>query len=71
MSALLREMSGHKPQAELDPARSADLRSGRRWRFFIGQPHAGWRSAGMYSILGSCRRQGLNLHKYLADVLGR
>lgn len=42
----------------------------RRW-LFIGHPNAGWRSAVIYSILGSCRRRGLNPHEYLTDVLGR
>jgi transposase len=42
----------------------------RRW-LFIGHPDAGWRSAVIYSILGSCRRRRLNPHEYLTDVLGR
>ena len=42
----------------------------RRW-LFIGHPDAGWRSAVIYSILGSCRRRGLNPHEYLTDVLAR
>jgi transposase len=42
----------------------------KRW-LFIGHPDAGWRSAVIYSILGSCRRRGLNPHEYLTDVLGR
>jgi hypothetical protein len=42
----------------------------RRW-LFIGHPGAGWRSAVIYSILGSCRRRGLNPHEYLTDVLAR
>ena len=42
----------------------------KRW-LFIGHPDAGWRSAVIYSILGSCRRRGLNPQKYLTDVLGR
>lgn len=42
----------------------------KRW-LFIGHPDAGWRSAVIYSILGSCRRRGLNPHEYLTDVLRR
>lgn len=42
----------------------------KRW-LFIGHPDAGWRSAVIYSILGSCRRRGLNPHEYLTDVLAR
>lgn len=42
----------------------------KRW-LFIGHPRAGWRSAVIYSILGSCRRRGLNPQEYLTDVLGR
>lgn len=42
----------------------------KRW-LFIGHPDGGWRSAVIYSILGSCRRRGLNPHEYLTDVLAR
>jgi transposase len=42
----------------------------RRW-LFIGHPEAGWRSAVIYSMIGSCRRRGLNPQEYLTDVLGR
>ena len=42
----------------------------KRW-LFIGHPSAGWRSAVMYSVLGSCRRRGLNPYEYLTDVLAR
>jgi transposase len=38
---------------------------------FIGHPDAGWRSAISYSILGSCRRHGINPASYLSDVLKR
>jgi hypothetical protein len=34
-------------------------------------PEAGWRSAVIYSLMGSCRRLGLNPQEYLTDVLGR
>ncbi len=27
---------------------------------FIGHPEAGWRSAVIYPVLGSCRRHGIN-----------
>jgi hypothetical protein len=42
----------------------------KRW-LFLGHPDAGWRSAVIYSIIGSCRRRGLNPQDYLTDVLGR
>jgi transposase len=42
----------------------------KRW-LFIGHPDAGWRSAVIYSILGSCRRRNLNPQEYLTDVLAR
>ena len=42
----------------------------KRW-LFIGHPHAGWRSAVIYSLIVSCRRRGINPATYLADVLGR
>jgi transposase len=42
----------------------------KRW-LFIGHPDAGWRSAVIYSILGSCRRRRLNPQEYLTNVLGR
>jgi hypothetical protein len=31
----------------------------KRW-LFIGQPHAGWRSAVIYWVLVNCRRRGVN-----------
>ena len=42
----------------------------KRW-LFIGHPHAGWRSAVIYSLLVSCRRRGINPETYLTDVLRR
>ncbi len=42
----------------------------RRW-LFIGHPDAGWRSAVIYSIIGSCRRRSINPREYLTDVLSR
>ncbi|MEI6670293.1 MAG: IS66 family transposase [Acidobacteriota bacterium] len=42
----------------------------KRW-LFIGHPHAGWRSAVIYSVLASCRRRGINPETYLTDVLRR
>jgi hypothetical protein len=42
----------------------------KRW-LFIGHPDAGWRSAVLYSLLGSCRRRGVNPNDYLTDVLRR
>lgn len=37
----------------------------------IGHPEAGQRSAVIYSVLGSCRRQGINPDEYLRDVFER
>jgi transposase len=42
----------------------------KRW-LFIGHPQAGWRSAVIYSIIGSCRRRSINPQDYLTDVLAR
>jgi transposase len=42
----------------------------KRW-LFLGHPDAGWRSAVIYSIIGSCRRRGLNPQEYLTNVLGQ
>lgn len=38
---------------------------------FIGHPEAGQRSAVIYSVLGSCRRQGVNPAEYLQSVFER
>ena len=37
----------------------------------IGHPEAGQRSAVIYSVLGSCRRHGINPAEYLQDVFER
>jgi transposase len=42
----------------------------KRW-LCIGHPHAGWRSAVIYSIIVSCRRRGINPETYRTDVLRR
>jgi hypothetical protein len=44
---------------------------GRRNWLFLGHPDAAWRSAVIYSIVGSCRRRGIEPGAYLADVLRR
>jgi len=44
---------------------------GKKNWLFIGHPEAGWRSAVIYSLLGSCRRHGINPYEYLKDVLTR
>ena len=44
---------------------------GKKNFLFIGHPQAGWRSAVIYSVLGSCRRLGIDPHEYLRDVLRR
>lgn len=42
----------------------------KNW-LFIGHPHAGQRSAIIYSLVGSCRRHGIDPLLYLRDVLTR
>ena len=37
-------------------------------RLFIGLPGAGERSAVIYTLLGSCRRHGVNPFDYLKDL---
>ena len=44
---------------------------GKKNFLFIGHPDAGWYSAVIYSLLGSCHRHGINPHEYLTDVLRR
>jgi transposase len=44
---------------------------GKKNWLFIGHPTAGERSAVIYTLLGSCRRQGLNPFEYLKDLFTR
>jgi transposase len=44
---------------------------GKKNFLFIGHPEAGWRSAVIYSVLGSCRRHGINPDEYLRDIFER
>ncbi len=44
---------------------------GKKNFLFIGHPEAGQRSAVLYSVLGSCRRHGINPADYLQDVFER
>jgi transposase len=44
---------------------------GRRNWLFLGHPDAAWRSAVIYSVVGSCRRRGIEPGAYLADLLRR
>ncbi len=44
---------------------------GKKNWLFIGHPEAGERSAVVYTLLGSCRRHGLNPFDYLKDLLTR
>jgi len=44
---------------------------GKKNFLFIGHPEAGQRSAVIYSVLGSCRRHGINPAEYLQDVFER
>jgi transposase len=38
---------------------------------FVGHPEAGERSAVIYTLLGSCRRHGINPFNYLKDLFTR
>jgi hypothetical protein len=44
---------------------------GKRNWMFIGHPEAGDRSAVIYTLLGSCRRHGINPFEYLKDLFTR
>jgi transposase len=44
---------------------------GKRNWLFIGHPEAGERSAVIYTLLGSCRRHGINPFDFLKDLLTR
>lgn len=44
---------------------------GKKNWLFVGHPDAGWKSAVIYSILGSCRRAGANPFEYLVDIFTR
>jgi transposase len=44
---------------------------GKKNFLFIGHPEAGQRSAVIYSVLGSCRRHGINPAEYLQDAFER
>ena len=44
---------------------------GKKNFLFVGHPEAGQRSAVIYSVLGSCRRHGINPAEYLQDVFER
>ncbi|MDB6043507.1 MAG: family element, transposase, partial [Gammaproteobacteria bacterium] len=42
---------------------------GLRNYLFIGHPKAGWRSAVIYSVIGTCRLLGVNPEAYMRWVL--
>ena len=44
---------------------------GKKNFLFFGHPEAGERSAVIYTLLGSCRRAGINPFDYLKDLLTR
>jgi transposase len=41
---------------------------GKKNWLFVGHPEAGERSAVIYTLLGSCRRHGINPFEYLKDL---
>ncbi len=44
---------------------------GKKNYLFVGHPEAGWRSAVLYSVLGTCKLQGINPWNYLTWALPR
>jgi len=44
---------------------------GKKNYLFFGHPEAGERSAVIYTVLGSCRRHGINPFDYLKDLFTR
>jgi transposase len=44
---------------------------GKKNWLFVGEADAGQRSAIIYTVIETCRRQGLNPYQYLRDVLSR
>jgi hypothetical protein len=44
---------------------------GKKNWLFVGHPVAGERSAVIYTLLGSCRRHGINPFDYLKDLFTR
>lgn len=44
---------------------------GKKNWLFIGAPEAGERSAIIYTLLGCCRRQGINPYEYFRDLITR
>jgi len=44
---------------------------GKKNFLFFGHPEAGERSAVIYTLLGSCRRHGVNPFNYLKDLFTR
>jgi hypothetical protein len=58
-----------KPKPIENAIRPAAL--GKKNFLFIGHPEAGWRSAVIYSMMGSCHRYRIDPAQYLKDVLTR
>ena len=44
---------------------------GKKNWLFVGHPEAGERSTVIYTLLGGCRRHGINPFDYLRDLLAR
>ena len=55
----------------LPAASSFDWSLGKKNFLFIGHPEAGERSVVIYTLLGSCRRHGVNPFDYLKDLFTR
>jgi len=78
LSARARAAADRASSARTDPARHQSDRERIRATklsakngLFIGHPGAGERSAIIYSIIGSCRRRGIDPLLYLREVLTR
>jgi hypothetical protein len=69
-SALIQFVQDGNLEIDKSPIENAIRPSalGKKNFLFIGHPEAGERSAVIYTLLGSCRRHGLNPFDYLKDL---
>ena len=72
-AALIRYVDNGRLEINNEPLRNSGSTHfiGKKNFLFIGHPEAGQRSAVIYSVLGSCRRHGINPAEYLQDVFER